>query len=663
MKKSLLFLTALTAAPLCSAQNLEVVPMPADTAAAVGLAQQDADLRSSLSLLPQDTEAFLALGNLPGMAQLAGMPTEALGEASLVESAAIGLGNGTAQMLHQALPLYRALAVADSLSDMADAWAAAAQEQAAATIRTQMTQQSQEANDRMIESLAAWHTAPLYAVVTVKEEGRELLPALQQGLLQELCAEEGAEPAELGDWKGASFRLSEEDIQELLEENELTALQKVKLDGALHRLSLKLFVTIHNRSLVVALCSDPADLKPAVSPAASLSAEAKTSFLNAQHNPLAAMYLPAELCNACRELNMQTTQSLAAFATGVFKTLGTQGSPLADAYQQAATAVSSLVEQTARHCPAVDAPTTLLLWEDGDLHLELVRDAGGARFAAAESVALPTNDKTFFTFTSDPIQGASACDAAAGLQACETVANGVTATLNADAQMQAQMAMAQYHLFDSEKETLGAACLAWKNAFTGRVALVADAAGSVPASLFGGSPAQMVAVPRVAIAAGVAERADIEKGRTLFMQAVEQGMMKMNMPKEQLGELPMAETTSDSATLYSLALPMCCPGFSPTVAVSDKTWSLSSAAELAGALAGGAVTPAAAEGKATFCFSPAPVAELLKAAVALAPENEDLADAAAAADVVSSVISSVSGTATTTADDLLHLHVDVKLKH
>lgn len=661
MRKSLVILTALSMAPLCGAQNPEVVPMPAEMAAAVGLAQQEADIHSSLALLPQDTEAYLALGNLPGAAKVAGMPAEALGEASVVESAAVAFGSGSAQMLRQALPLCRVLAEADTLSDLANGWADIAAEHAASVIKNQEHQQSQEAVDRMIEAVASWHTAPAYAVVTVREEGREMLHAIRQELLGTLAEEEGAEVVEHGAWKGVRFRLPEEEIQAMAEEESLTALQKAKLEAALRKLQLQIVVTERDRSLVVALCSDPAELNLPESAASSAAVGEKAAFLKARSNPLAAAYTSAELSNACRELHMESMQGLAAFATGVFKTLGAENaSPV---YQQAAAAVAALVEQTQKHNPASDAPTTLLLWEDGDLHLDMVGDANGARFAAAESVALPMNDKTFFTFTCDPVVGTPACDGAALLSACEALANGVTATLNPDAQMQAQMAMEQYHLFASERATLGAAFLTWKNAFTGRVSLVADAAGSVPASLFGGSPAQMVAVPRVAIAAGVADRAAIGKGRELFMQAVEQGMGKMGMDKAQLDALPMAESTSGSATLYSLSLPMCCPGFSPSVAVSEKTWSLSSAAELAAALADGAVTPAAAEGQATFCFIPQPVAALLTEAAAHDPQNEDLAEAAGAAQMFSSFVSQISGTITLSADDLMHLHVDVKLKH
>lgn len=663
MKKTHIILTVLSVVPLCGAQNLEVVPMSADTAAAVGLAQQEADIHSSLALLPQDTETYMALGNLPGAAKLAGMPAEALGEASVVESVALGLGAGTANMLRQALPLYRALAMSESLSELSSNWAAAAHEQAAAVIKAQGLQQLQEANDQMIDAVASWRTAPVYAVVTVREEGREMLPALQQGLLSELCADDGTETVVQGDWQGARFRISAEDIQEMLAELDLTALQKVKLEGALSKLSLQVLVTVRNRSLVVAVCSDAADVNLAATPADSVLGTDKTAFLKQQHNPLAGSYLPAELNNVCRELNLQTTQSLAGFATGVFKTLSAESAPDAVKYQETVAAIAALLEQTEKHSPAADAPTTLLLWEDGDLHLDIAGDANGARFAAAESVALPTNDKTFFSFTCDPIVGTPTCDGASLLRACETLAHGVAATLNTDAQMQVQGLMEQYHLFDSEKETLGSAILTWKNAYTGRIAVVADAAGSVPASLMGGSPAQMVSVPRVAIAAGVAQRADIEKGRALFMQAVEQGMTKMGMPKEQLGALPMAESVSGAATLYSLALPMCCPGFSPTVGVSDKTWSLSSSAELAAAVADGAVSPAAAEGQATFCFMPKPVAALLTDAAALDPQNADLAEAAGAAQMFSSVVSQISGTVTLSADDLMHLHVDVKLRH
>lgn len=663
MKKSYLLLTALAVAPLCGAQNLEVVPMPADTAAAVGLNAQASDISAALALLPQNTEGYMAVGNMPGFLRLAGMGSEELGEAALVESAAIGFGAGAADMLRQALPLYSGMATEASLTEMAQAWAMKAHEHAQGVIEAQLKQQSAEAIDKAIDAIAAWKTAPLYAVVSVHEEGREMLPALQQSLLEELSEDEHAESVESGVWKGVRLRCSDDISEIVVEDEELSALQKVKLEGALRQLSLHIMATVRDNALVVAVCADPAQLSLADTPAASVLASDKAAVLKEQSNPLTAIYLSAEMNNACRELNMQPAKTFSGFATGVFKTLGSEGTPAAQACQGAVTALSALMAQYEQCTPAVDAPTTLLMWEDGDLHLDMVSDANGARFAAAESVSLPSSDKTFFTFTSDPVTGTHTCDGSSMLNACETLVNGLSATLTEEGSAQVQGAMAQYHLFDSEKETLGNAFAAWKSAFSGSFSFVADAAGSVPASLLGGSPAETVMVPRVAVNLGVAQRADIEKGRSLFMQAVKQGMAKVGADESVLDSVPMAETKADNASLYSLALPICCPGFSPTVAVTDKTWSFSSSVDLATAVAKSPVAPAAAEGKATFCFSPAPVAELLKTAAALDAENEDLAEAAAAADAVSSVISSVSGTATTTADDLFRLHVDVTLKH
>lgn len=664
MKKSFLILTALCAAPLCGAQNLEVVPMPAATAAAVGLPAQSADICAALALLPQNTEAYMAVGNLPGFLKLVGMNAEDAGEeAAVVESAAVAFGAGSADMLRQFAPLYRGLASADTISELAENWAEMAHERAAAVIAAQQQEQSKEEIDKAIEALAAWHTAPVYAVLTVREEGREMVAGLQQMILDELSEEEGVEAVENGEWKGIRVRIPAEEIEDMIDCEDLTALQKVKLEGALAKLSLQVMVTVRDRALVLAVCADASELALADTPATSVLTSGQAAFALAQSNPLVAAYMPASVCNACRTLNLQPLQSVAGFATGVFKTLGAGSAPAAASYQKAVTAVAALCEQMEKQSPEVDAPSTLLLWEDGDLHLDVVADANGSRFTPAEGIALPTSDKTFFIFDSDPVQGKTPCDAAALLSACETLTEGLAATLNEDASDMAQGAMAQYHLFDSEKEMLGSACTTWKNAFTGRVSMVADAAGSVPASLLGGSPAEMVTVPRVAIAAGVAERADIEKGRAIFMDALGKGMEKVGMEASMLDELPVAESKSGAATLYSLALPVCCPGFSPSVAVTDKTWSLSSSAELGSAMVGAAPVPAAAEGKATFCFTPAPVAELLAAAAAADTENEDLAEASEAAQMVASFISQISGTVTLSADDLMHLRVDVKLNH
>lgn len=642
-------------APMLWAQEPAVLPLTTETVPVSAPSQIHAETFSALSLLPQDTEAFAAIGNLTAFLHLAGVPAEAAGEAAMIDSAAIGLGSGSAASLHAALPLLNLLLNDESDGEMAEQWAAHAHQLSAAHIARQWDQHRQEGIDQAIASLAQWRLAPVTMVLTLKEEAKDKLPELYAQLLEELRSEEGAEAVESGDWKGVRLNAPED----LAEAVELTALQKVQLREALNKTSVSVLCAVRERSLVLVVCSNPADAQTAVSPVSSVLAGEKVSFLQSAPKPLMAVYLPAELQNECREMQMQPLRRLGGFATSVFKTMAAEDAPAAKAYQGAVNAVATLQAQAEAFSPLADAPTTLLVWEDGTLHIDCCTDANGQRFAPAEGVTLPQGGAPIFCYESDPVQGRPVFRAADVLKACEALAEGTAETLNNEEREMTQAGLMQYRLFSAEQETLGQAFTAWDNAFSGKVVLWADGQGSVPASLIGGSPAQMTAFPRVSLAAGLRNRAELENGRTLFMQAVQQGMQKMNMDPAVTENLPVLTSQDGAVSVHSLALPFCCPGFSPSVALTEKTWVLSSSAEQGVQFAKAAPTAPAAEGKASFRFHTRPLADLLQKMYADAPADSPEAETVRQATMFADTVQDISGIMTTTPDDILHLRVDV----
>lgn len=666
MKKSLLILAALGVAPLYAAPQVSAPYLPATSAVSASQGVESS-LASSLAVLPSDVEGFAALGHVPGFLGLAGMSPDEAGPVGLVESAAIGFGAGTSEMIQQAAPVYAAIALADTMEEMATAWADIAHGYATDVIGKQLKQHRQEETDRVLAAVSSFRCAPMYCVVTVTEDGRPLVEEMQRELLESILEDSDFMKEEIGPWKGGSISLSADDIQDVLgEADELTALQKVKLTEALRKFSLHLLCRVQGRSLVMCICTDPAELRLPDTPAASVLATQKCDFLKTAAEPMLAAYLPPSLSNNCHEMSYAPLRCLNGFATGVFKTLGSNavnGSP--EPYRKAVEALATLGALS--EAPTVTKPSTVLLWSDENVHLDIVTDAQGMRFIPKPKAIIPATDKNVFFLDCDATEGGKTCDVPAIVDACEKLAEGVAATLTPEDRQEAQMLLEQYHLFDSEKALLGSALTSWKNAFTGQVSFVVDTAGSVPASMFGGSPVKEVPVPRVAISKGIADRSQIGAGSASFMQAVKQGMEKMGEDASVFDDVPVSVTQSGEATLHMLALPVCCPGFSPTVAISDKTWSLSSSAALAEAWAKCALTPEATEGKAVFAFTPAPLVGLFSGLAASdLPEDgkQEFAEAAEAAEEISSVISSVTGTLTTPGDGCLHLHVDVNMnKH
>lgn len=654
MRMSLLLLAALWAAPLAPAQSVVAEPAVPVTAFA---ASEVAERLPALALLPQQTEAFLTLGHPSTLAQQCGAGEEAVQGTAEVEGLAIGFSSGCAEALHRALPLLHLTESAETETAPAECWAAAAHELPARIIRLQYAQHAQEDIDMALSALEQWHLPPMYAVVTVRPESAAQLPEWQRRLVEELSADAHAELLSVGEWKGVRLHVSPEEIGAA---EHFSLLQKVRLAEALKRFSLCVMCTVREHSLVVAVCSAPGEAQPAVSPVSSVLSSEKAAFLSARPGLFAAAYSSPALQSLCRDAQLQSVRSFFGFATGVFKTLAVEDAPAVQVYQGAIKALACLQEQAERLTPEHHRAATMLAWTEGDsLCMESETDACGSRFRAAEGMALPEEPTRFFTLVSDPIERSKPLDMAAVLQACVSLTEGVAETLSNENRESVQSILMQYRLFQAEQEDFAAACAAWSRGLSGRVAIVADAKGEVPASLIGGSPVHMVAIPRVAVCAGMLDRAEMGGAWDKALSAAESSLSKMGADASPLRELPLASSAEGAVTLHSLALPMCCPAFSPCVALSERLWVLASSADMGAQLAAAPVTAPAAVGCARFSFRPQPFAELLQK---LAVQEPGMAESAATAAQVAARVSELSGLITITPEDVLRVHVELKLR-
>lgn len=654
MRMSLLLLAALWAAPLAPAQSVVTEPaVPAPAFAASEVAEQ----LPALAMLPQQTEGFISLGHPSALAQQCGAGEEMVQGTADVEGVALGFSAGSAEALRRALPLLNLLQTEEAEESPAALWAAAAHELPARIIRLQDAQHTQENIDMALAALEQWHLPPVYAVVSVRPESAAQLPEWQRRLVEELSADAHAEPLSAGDWKGVRLHVSPEEIEPA---EQFSLLQKVRLTEALKRFSLCVMCTVREHALVVAVCTDPAEAQPAVSPVSSVLSSEHSAFLSSRPRLFAAGYVCPALQALQREAQLQSMRSLFGFATGVFKTLAVEDAPALDVYQGAVNALACLQEQAERLCPEQKRAGTMLAWTEGDtLCMESESDACGSRFLPTEGVALPESDSRFFTLVSDPMERRNRVEFASVLQACVDLTEGVAETLSNENRETLQSVLMQYRLFQSEQEAFGAAFESWDRGLNGRVAVVADGQGEVPASLIGGSPAHMVPIPRVAVCAGMRHRAEVAAAWDKALAAAGASLRKMGADESVLRELPLTSAQEGNVSLHSLSLPMCCPAFSPSVALSERQWVLSSSAVLGAQLAAAPVQVPAVVGGASFCFRPQPLAELLQK---MAAEESELAEYAASAAQMAERVREVSGQLTITPEDVMRLRVEVKLR-
>lgn len=652
MRISLLLLAALWVAPLAPAQSVVHEP-PVPVSAHPGAAEQ----LPALGLLPQQTESFISIGRTSMLAERFGATADVVQSSADVDGVALGFSTGCAEALRRALPVWQVLQAEETEDSPAILWAAAAHELPAAVIRKQYAQHTQENIDLALAALEQWHLPPVYVVVNVRPEAAAQLPVWQNRLVEELSADTHAEPFNEGEWKGVRLRPSAEQFGHA---DQFSLLQKVRLTEALKRFSLCVMCTVRDRSLVVAFCSVPEEAQPAVSSVSSVLSTEKASFLAAHPNLIAASYTSAGWQALSRELQLQTVRSLVGFGTGIFKTLSVEDAPAAEPYQGAVNALACLQEQAEHLFPEQSGDSTMLAWADGDyIRLESEGCAGGTRFLPAEGLVLSEDPSRFFSFVSGPIERRNRVQFSAVLQACVDLAEGVAETLSNENRETLQSALMQYRLFESEQAGFSAAFDAWNSGLSGNVAVVADGKGEVPASLIGGSPVHMVPIPRVAVWAGMRNRGQVSAAWDKLMAAAESSLRKMGADETVLRELPLSCSQEGSVTLHSLALPMCCPAFSPSVALGEHHWVLSSSAVLGTQLASAPVAAPASPGGAKFCFRPQPLAELLQK---MAAEESELRESATSAARIAERISEVSGAITITPDDLLRVHVDMKLR-
>lgn len=654
MRMPLLLCAVLWTAPLVPAQS--VVDEPAESVpafAASGVAEQ----LPALALLPQRTESFISVGHPAALAEKLGASAENVREASDVLGAAVGFSEGSAESLRRALPLLHLIEMAASDKIHAEQWMHAAHERSCAIIGKQSRQHVQDDIDMGLAAMEQWHLPPVYAVVTVRPEAVSQLQEWQRRLVEKLSAEPNTEPLSVGAWKGVRLHATESQFGR---DWQFSQVQKARLAEALKRFSLCVICTVREHSLVIAVCSVPEEAQPAISSVSSVLSAEYASFLTAHPNLFAAAYLSPSLQALRRDAQLQSLRSLFGFSTGVFKTLSVEDVPASETYRGAVNALAFLQEQAENLCPEQRRASTTLAWEEGDcLRLECESDACGSRFLPAESVVLPEESSRFFSFASDPWVRPHPVPFGAVLQSCVDLSEGIAETLSNTNRENWHFVLMQYRLFETEQAGFSAAFTSCDRGLNGSWAVVADGKGEVPASLIGGSPAHLISIPRAAVWAGMRNRSELASAWEQALSSAASGLSKLGGDDSIFRNMPIASSQEGTVTLHSLSLPMCCPAFSPSVALGERHWVLSSSAVLGAQLASAPIAAPGPVGSARFCFRPQPLAELLHK---MAAEESALNESAASASRMAEHISEVSGIITTTADDVLHLHVDLKLR-
>ena len=573
MRTSTLVMMAATALPVWG-QNAVPAAVPAPDAAmlltlpaAVDMSvEQRAAALTAASLLPADTDSFIALANLGKLIEKAGTQNDPqLAMLKYLDGVALGISAEGVQVLQELLPLFQKASVSSDLTQIATDWAADAEENVVPVIQAQLAEKQAECDAALQAALEKLRVAPVYLAITVKPEAAGMLQMMSGlGMAQLAQGAPGGLVMQNG-MQGVRLPLN---LPMAGQTKEVSAYLMTKLTGD------------SGNQLVAVLCADPAQAVVPDSPAESVLARADLQDARINETTLAVASLSPAMDNTTDAASMVSIEQVASLVSGVFRQLASSSPAFGRPGVAAADGVEFLVSQLKSLAPAADSPSQLYVWMDEDVHVEIVQDADGMTFGPAtmKHPTLLTNPDVAFCMEFAPVQGGAAIDLPGALGAAEAVATGWAQTLRAPAREEISR--------DLDR------CLSYR----GDVDAADRAVRTISGSLCG-SNTLVVMVPsgsqevNAAYYSPVSNRAALVDGWNQLVQVAEQVKSKSSC-KDTCAAPEVTCTQVGDASVYTLAVPADCKcpvaPKTPGALVSDSTLVLGTSAELNAALAASA---------------------------------------------------------------------------
>lgn len=421
MKTSTLLMIAAGALPVWGLTT-EPVEMPsAETAVLLApptcevmTPEQKATFLPAAALLPADTDSFMVLSNVDRVLKRFGVDASPeLAAVSGIESVAVGISDEAVTLLQTLVnQMGQGQMFGSSNMLLAGEWNARATEPVKAVIQ-ELLDGVKQATEQKIQNMAQQVTVkPMYFAVTVKPD---TIPAMQMmvGML--------------------AGQLSQGDLRNMVECN---GFKGVKLpgfsaplpDGTERKVDAYLMYRMQGASLQVVLCGDPSQAKAPANAAESVLGRAELLNSRLSRKTVAVISTSAAFNNICG--GTPELDNAVDFAASVFRKLAADSPAFGRSGVYAAEGLEFLKQQLNLLSPDTDSPSQLYVWLDKSLHLEMVQDAAGMKFAPAtmKQPAQLVNPDVAFYLESAPIIGTPQPDLPGILGAAGAVANGVVQT-------------------------------------------------------------------------------------------------------------------------------------------------------------------------------------------------------------------------------------------
>lgn len=631
MNKTVLLMTALATAPLyAAAPDYVQMAQPAAVATKTLSPAECASACAALAQLPADTEVFLTVGNVGKMLGEV-LPPELTRDpqaAMLLNVDSIAIGSGADALAEYAkwAPVLGAVQGAGITEDLAQLWA----EPSSSEIPVQVSENiAQEQKTAAIQMLKAGELPPTHIVVSFKGQDAASIPVMLRGMALMSLMSEAAGPgiipvtekgAALGDGDMPAGLML--DMDALLTDEEAPEEAQPVLD-ALKGKKLYLLAAVKDSSLVLTICTDPAKIQLPENAESSLAATDKVKPFEARMGEgfIAAGYASAAWSNAETASRYATAKTIAKLLTDVFTAFKGQDASAADTYTAAIEGVEKLLTMGHDAMKPEVGASTMLVWQDKDVHVELEGDNSGCSFSTAtlNLNSLADKEDTILFTAGTQCEGSCDFDCAAFGDSVSAVANGVLATLTGETRLQAEAALSQLSSFKPLAEEMLHSMGTMHGALGNARTLVVAAA---PAA----DERKLAEFPIVTVQAPITNRAQFEQGWAEYRTAANKLAPYMGVAVEADGkdifaDLPV-ETTEENGTTYHVIGGNDHGNIVPTAAISDKSLMLCTLADKAQELVALSGTESTTFSGVAMTLRFAPLAKSLRGMAKLFPTPE-----------------------------------------
>lgn len=382
----------------------------------------------ALSVLPQDTDSFLTVSRLGELAPMMAAEQGLLPWADMVaalDGLAVGMTVQGVQDLHRMLPLFQVLAAEQN--EAVHSWETQANAAAARAIVAVQREERAAAGEKLVQATKDFHLSPIYVTLTAKPGNESLLQQLSVlPLMLPMGSDAPIEMTVRSGWRGFCVCGSMLDLSEA----ELAPEHEAAIQENLENARLYVLARTVGNKLVLVICSNVEEVKiPTKSTESVLGAPLMGAFDEyLSRKPLMASYSSPDVVRLRETLNLYDYQYVAAFMKSVFQRMAKENAACA----AAAEAVQMLLDAAAQFIPSPEGAERAVVWEEKDLYLHLVSQAGAWRYAPAalRHTELADLPDTALYVESAPLTGAALPDIPTVLKQVETIQQGYQATLN-----------------------------------------------------------------------------------------------------------------------------------------------------------------------------------------------------------------------------------------